>query len=377
MEFVGFWEIIEKGGPVMWPLLLISLAAVAFGVERIIAFNQFGSLSPGLTDEIIQLVRAGRWRDAHRRTDEMPGPVAATLATVLETRDQALEDIEREASVTGEDYFIRLERFLPALDTFTTLSPLLGLLGTILGMVKVFQQFTSSASEEGKAAILAGVGESLYATAFGIAIAIFCFAVYNFFTSRQRRISIETDQAMTRLMTTINELRSEAIKRGEMQPIPTSKKKRVTEKYREMKKTKVEIIPMIDTMFFLLVFFILSSVGIIKLSGLPVKLPDAKYGDPQEPAQITISIATDGRVKVNALDVGQNEDIGPFMIKEVKRQVGNSNKAADIATAHVVVNADAGVPNGEVVHRINQARVAGVSKFTVATNKVQENGSAP
>ncbi|GAB4459275.1 MAG: hypothetical protein OHK0029_21640 [Armatimonadaceae bacterium] len=372
MEFVGFWDILIKGGPVMWPLLVISLCAVAFAVERIIAFNQFGSTSPGLADELIQLGKAGRWRDAQRRAEEMPGPVAATLGTVIEARDLPLEDIEREASVTGEDYFIRLERFLPALDTFTTLSPLLGLLGTILGMVRVFQQFTASATEEGKAEILAGVGESLYATAFGITIAIFCFAVYNFFSSRQRSIAIRTDQAMNEMINAINEIRQEKIRKGEMAPIP-SKHRRVTDKRGEMKKTKVEIIPMIDTMFFLLVFFILSSVGIIRLQGVPVQLPTAEYSDIQEPAQITISIRRDGSVRVNAIDVPPGEDIGPVMVSEVKRQA-QSNKLPDIASSRVVINADAGVANGEVIRRINQATIAGVSRFSIATQKEQAPG---
>src|SRR6185369_13911446 len=103
--------------------------------------------------------------------------------------------------VTAEEYLIQLERYLPALDTFTTLSPLLGLLGTILGMVRVFQQFTAAANDEGaKQKILAGVGEALYATAFGIFIAICCFAVYNYFAARERAISIATQQAATRLI---------------------------------------------------------------------------------------------------------------------------------------------------------------------------------
>jgi biopolymer transport protein ExbB len=205
-KIVGFWEIIQKGGPVMYPLLVISLAAVALAVERLIAFNQFGTLAPGLADQIIQFLKNGQVRDAIRRTEELPGPVAASLDTVLQNRELKLEDIEREVEVTTEDYLIRLERFLPALDTFTTLSPLLGLLGTILGMVKVFQQFTANANDNAaKQKILAGVGESLYATAFGIFIAVCCFAIYNYFSAKQRSISIETSQAATRLIAVLHE----------------------------------------------------------------------------------------------------------------------------------------------------------------------------
>lgn len=200
----GF-EVFQQGGPVMWPLLLISILAVAFAVERLIAYYYFGRTAPGLAEEVIGLLKQGKTADAMRRAEETPGPVATSIVSVLRNRNLETPDIKREVAVSTEDYFVRLERFLPALDTFTTLSPLLGLLGTILGMVRVFQQFTAAANDESaKQRILAGVGESLYATAFGLIIAIFCFAVYNYFASRQRSIGIETQQAATKLIATLH-----------------------------------------------------------------------------------------------------------------------------------------------------------------------------
>ena len=194
-------DIFRAGGIVMWPLLAIALCAIYFTINRFIAYSKDGSTSPGLAAEVTDLVAKGREGDALRRAEEGNGPVAATLAAILRNRTHSVDDVEREAEVTGEDYFLRLEKYLPAMDTFTTLSPLLGLLGTILGMVKVFQQFTAASNDENaKQRILAGVGESLYATAFGIAIAVFCFAVYNYFTARQRAVTIETQQAATRLI---------------------------------------------------------------------------------------------------------------------------------------------------------------------------------
>jgi biopolymer transport protein ExbB len=199
-------HIFIQGGIVMYPLLAMAIAAIFFTINRFIAYGQYGSTSPGLTAEVTDMVAKGREGDALRRAEEGTGPVAATLAAILRNRGHAIDDIEREAEATGEDYFIKLEKFLPALDTFTTLSPLLGLLGTILGMVKVFQQFTAAANDENaKQRILAGVGESLYATAFGISIAVFCFAVYNYFTAKQRAVTIETQQAATRLIAQIHE----------------------------------------------------------------------------------------------------------------------------------------------------------------------------
>ena len=199
-------SIFLDGGPIMYPLLIIAICAIAFTVNRFMAYGQAGNGAPGLLSQVLEMVKNGQEGDALRRAEAVPGPVAASIATVLRSRNQPIDDVEREVEATGEEYFIKLERFLPALDTFTTLSPLLGLLGTILGMVKVFQQFTAAANDEqAKSRILAGVGESLYATAFGITIAVFCFAVYNYFSARQRNLTIETKQAANKLIAQVHE----------------------------------------------------------------------------------------------------------------------------------------------------------------------------
>jgi biopolymer transport protein ExbB len=198
-------QIFIAGGLVMWPLLAMLVAALYFTFDRFTTYAKDGNEAKGLPEEVSDLVRNGQIDQALQRAQSVPGPVAASMATVLQSRGQSVEDIERNVEVTSENYFLNLEKWLPELDTFTTLSPLLGLLGTILGMVKVFQQFQGASTEEGKKRILEGVGESLYATAFGIGIAVFCFAVYNYFSARQRTVSIKTGQAATRLLAQMHE----------------------------------------------------------------------------------------------------------------------------------------------------------------------------
>jgi len=369
-------RIFFAGGPVMYPLLLISLMAVAIAVERFIAYTQFAVTAHGLLDEVLDLLRKGRGGDALRRAEEVPGPVATAIASVLRSRDEDLEDVEREVEVATEDYFVRLERFLPVLDTFTTLSPLLGLLGTILGMVKVFQKFTAAANDEAaKAQILAGVGEALYATAFGIAIAIFCFAAYNYFAARQRATSIAAEQAATKLLSYLHSLRT-----GDspvLDELVTRKRlyRRDKKVGRTLKKTKIEIIPMIDTMFFLLVFFILSSVGIIKLQGLPVHLPDASSADRQKPAMITISIDDRQQMRINNTNVKAGDDIGRLLEHEIQVQAGQDPDAR--AKAEVVINADRAVASGLVVQVLDKAAEVGVARVSIATQTPGAGTPAP
>lgn len=137
---------------------------------------------------------------------------------------------------------------------------------------------------------------------------------------------------------------------------------------RTLKKTKIEIIPMIDTMFFLLVFFILSSVGIIKLQGLPVNLPEANSADRQQPAKITVSITAEQRIKINNHDVQAGEDISKTLEKEVRLQTGGTSQRA-FAEAQVVINADRDTPSGAVVRVLENAASVGIGRVAVATQQ--------
>ena len=374
------FSIFNKGGYVMYPLLLMSLAAVAFSVERFLAFRQFGMGAPeGFTDELIRLVKSGRGGDALRRAEEVPGPVGAAAIAVLRHRNQEIVDIEREVSVAIEDYFVRLERFLPWLDTFTTLSPLLGLLGTILGMVRVFQEFKGANAEGSGGAtdgLLAGVGESLYATAFGIAIAIFCFFAYNSFAAAQRTVAIEAQQIATKLTSILHEMhvRREGYQASDAE-LYGNLQDRKAKGARPMKKTKVEIIPMIDTMFFLLVFFILTSVGLIKPEGR-VKLPDAATGERKSPAQVVLAILDDQSVKINKRTIPAGGDITAALNDEITAQMGNATDAVKAATT-VTIQADKNVPSEAVVRMLNSIAGSGIGKVTIATSNASSGGAAP
>jgi biopolymer transport protein ExbB len=197
---------IKAGGFVIYPLLFLSLTAVVVIVERLLAFRQLGGVAPGLLGEVVQLCRARRFSDALQACRSHPGPLAASLAVVLEHRHQPTREVERRVEETGQDYFIRLERLLPILDTTTTVSPLLGLLGTIVGMIGTFNAIAAQTHRGNSDAVLSGVGEALYATATGLIIAVICFIAYNYFAARLRTITSTTEQAVTTLINELTEL---------------------------------------------------------------------------------------------------------------------------------------------------------------------------
>ncbi|MDR3708573.1 MAG: biopolymer transporter ExbD [Capsulimonadaceae bacterium] len=130
-------------------------------------------------------------------------------------------------------------------------------------------------------------------------------------------------------------------------------------RHRELKRTKIEIIPMIDTIFFLLVFFMLSSLALVKLNGLPVNLPTAATAVRQQTKDLTITVDKAQRVYVNKKLVNIAD-----LAQDLADEVG---PGGDIADQSVVINADLSVPHGLVVHCMDAARQAGISHFAIAT----------
>jgi biopolymer transport protein ExbB len=200
---------IKAGGFVMYPLLVLSLGAIVVIVERMMAYRQMAYLAPGLLNRVIVHCRSGNFDAALKDCASERGPLAACLSVVLKHRSQPTREVERLVEETGQDYFIRLERLLPVLDTTTTISPLLGLLGTIVGMIGTFNAIAVQQSRGNSDAVLSGVGEALYATASGILIAVICFVAYNYFAARLRTVTAETEQAATKLLNVLTERRHE------------------------------------------------------------------------------------------------------------------------------------------------------------------------
>jgi biopolymer transport protein ExbB len=167
-----------RGGPVMIPLAVCSIVALAVILERAWAWR---GLSQSRDPEAM-LARAagGPWEDACRLGEASRSPAARVLAAGIRHRNPAAT-LAMEAMARAET--ARLKRFLPVLDTIITLSPLLGLLGTVTGMIGAFGVMAQSGMNSPNA-ITGGVGEALVATAAGLGVAIAALVPFNFFNSR-------------------------------------------------------------------------------------------------------------------------------------------------------------------------------------------------
>jgi biopolymer transport protein ExbB len=188
-----FVSILIKGGPVMVPLLACSIISLAVVIERMIFWRRARSRGP--LEELLQLVERREFAKAAELGGRLDLPAARVLTAGLVHRNPALA---KALEVAAQAEIPVLKRRLTILDTIITLAPLLGLLGTITGMISSFG-IMSEAGLGQPHAVTGGVAEALIATAAGLLIAILTLIPYNYFSNRAERELEEIEYYGSRL----------------------------------------------------------------------------------------------------------------------------------------------------------------------------------
>ncbi len=188
---------LAKGGPVMVPLAICSMLAVTVLVERFLALRKADRGGEELVARIKQAYRAGDGAEALEECEQFGGPVANVLAAGLRAflRGEPITEAMQEQTLADQR---TLNRRLMVLDTIITLAPLLGLLGTVLGMISAFRIISVSGTSH-PAGITGGVAEALIATASGLAIAIVCLIGFNWCRDKLRQTTEEIEFRATQL----------------------------------------------------------------------------------------------------------------------------------------------------------------------------------
>lgn len=176
-----FRELMTRGGPIMWPLLLTSIVALTMVIERLIfVVRTTLNRQPHVVETILACVERDDMAGAMSAGQSSRDFVARTLTYALRHSGQSVSGAILRAA--GQE-LKQFNRGLPVLDTIITLAPLLGLLGTVTGMIRAFR--IVGAEELGTPmAITGGVAEALIATAFGLGIAIVALIPFNYLNSR-------------------------------------------------------------------------------------------------------------------------------------------------------------------------------------------------
>lgn len=195
------FSIIQAAGWPIWPLLFASVIAVALIIERSTALRRPKIVPPGLLQSVVAEFRQSGMTDAQLARLEGHSPLGRVLAAGLRNARSSREVMKEAIEEAGRGVAHELERFLTSLGTIASISPLLGLFGTVVGMIEIFGSPTSSGNNP--QALAHGISVALYNTAFGLIIAIPSMIFYRHFRALVDGFLVEMEQEAVKLVETL------------------------------------------------------------------------------------------------------------------------------------------------------------------------------
>jgi biopolymer transport protein ExbB len=185
-----------KGGPIMWPILICAVVAVAVVGERTFWWlRERGKRDPQKLEQILAALENGDVPAAAKLTEGSEDPVIRMIGRGLSHIGHMHSSLLGALQLAAGIELKRSGRFLVVMDTLVTLAPLLGLLGTVTGLMRAF--LNVGGAELAVSAVTGGIGEALIATACGLGIAIFSLIPFNIFSSRVAQLQFELETAAT------------------------------------------------------------------------------------------------------------------------------------------------------------------------------------
>ena len=192
-------ELVKAGGWPMIPLLLLAVLALAIVVERFWTLRRKEVLPPGLGEEVRSWAARGQLDPAHIESLRRNSPLGALLAAALDARHRPREQIRERLEDTGRHLVHRMEKHLNALGTIASAGPLLGLLGTVVGMIQMFLGILDHGVGDVNQ-LAGGIGKALVCTAAGMIVAIPALMFHRYFRGRIAGYTIEMEQEATALL---------------------------------------------------------------------------------------------------------------------------------------------------------------------------------
>jgi biopolymer transport protein ExbB len=197
------YSIIQAAGWPIYILLIASIVALALILERLVVLRRSKILPPNLLGEVIELYRARQVTAKVIGKLEENSPLGRVLAAGLRN-ERASRDVMKESiQEAGRGVAHELERFLSALGTIASTAPLMGLFGTVVGMIEIFGS-TSSSGSTNPQQLAHGISTALYNTAFGLVIAIPSLIFYRYFRARVESFVVEMEQQAVHFIDTVH-----------------------------------------------------------------------------------------------------------------------------------------------------------------------------
>ena len=199
-------ELIKAGGLLMWPILICSVISLAIIIERFWSLQQQRIVPKHLVAQVWQWAKVGHLDNNRIQNLRTGSPLGRILAAGLVNRSHKREVMKESIEEVGRHVAHSLERFLNTLGTIASISPLLGLLGTVIGMIKVFAVITTHGV--GDASILAeGISEALLTTAAGLSVAIPTLMFHRYFRGKVDELVMTMEQEALKMVEVMQGLR--------------------------------------------------------------------------------------------------------------------------------------------------------------------------
>src|ERR1700761_2598477 len=187
------------GGWAMLPILICSAVALAIVLERCWTLRRRSVLPPGLGDEVREWARSEQLDPAHLQQLATGSPLGELLAAALTVRDQPRNLIRERIEDTGRHVVHRMERYLNTLGTIALIGPLLGLFGTVIGLIRMFMQVMVGGMAD-PTKMAGGIGEALICTAAGLTVAIPAYVLHRYFRSKVAGYCVDMEKQATLLL---------------------------------------------------------------------------------------------------------------------------------------------------------------------------------
>ncbi len=200
-------DYMQKGGPLMWLLLLCSVLAGAIFMERALYYHrvtiQLGDFLRGLAE----LIRSKRWAEAQTECAANPTPVTRVLHAAVLRHSSPRSELKEIVQEAGQLEVAKLERHLGMLAALGVVAPLLGLLGTVTGMIEVFNNINAQSGLTSSADLAGGIYQSLLTAAAGLIVAIPCALGYSYLSSRVNGLLHDMERAGIEVLNLITDYR--------------------------------------------------------------------------------------------------------------------------------------------------------------------------
>lgn len=203
LSFLEKIDLIYKGGPLMIALVICSILSFAIIIERLIYLRRNRIIRIDILREIEVAIKKRDFDKALEWTEKVKAPMIKIAKVALINANKPKDDLKNYVEEAGRMHVQGLERFLTILQTIAVISPLLGLLGTVTGMIDVFETIVTHGT--GNASVLAGgISEALITTASGLSIAIPTLVFYNLFAKKSESIVTEMEHHSVTMVELLN-----------------------------------------------------------------------------------------------------------------------------------------------------------------------------